>query len=136
MQLETDKGIGIRTKIASGQGVDTYQQRGAYQISLTPVPRLTNGHPTPHATPPPTPSPFPPPQYLTHAFCGQQRSPLETSPAQTHSVCSSHTGRSADCAAMTIVWSEQKSMEEMQRIREALAEGRPFLSEAQADLIR
>jgi hypothetical protein len=37
---------------------------------------------------------------------------------------------------MTIVRSEQKSMEEVQRIREALAEGRPVLSEAQADLIR
>ncbi len=39
-------------------------------------------------------------------------------------------------AAMTIVRSEQKNTEEVQRIREALAEGRPVLSEAQADLIR
>jgi hypothetical protein len=37
---------------------------------------------------------------------------------------------------MTIVRSEQKSMEEVQRIREALAEGRSVLSEAQVDLIR
>jgi hypothetical protein len=37
---------------------------------------------------------------------------------------------------MTIVWSDQKGMEEVQRIREALAEGRSVLSEAQRDLIR
>jgi hypothetical protein len=37
---------------------------------------------------------------------------------------------------MAVVRSEQKSMEEVQRIREALAEGCPVLSEAQRDLIR
>jgi hypothetical protein len=37
---------------------------------------------------------------------------------------------------MTIVRSEQKSMEEVQRIREAMAEGQSVLSDAQADLIR
>jgi hypothetical protein len=37
---------------------------------------------------------------------------------------------------MTIVQSDQKGMEEVQRIREALAEGRPVLSEAQEELIR
>jgi hypothetical protein len=37
---------------------------------------------------------------------------------------------------MTIVRSDQKGMEEVQRIREALAEGWPVLSEAQEELIR
>jgi hypothetical protein len=37
---------------------------------------------------------------------------------------------------MTIVRSDQKGMEEVQRIWEALAEGRSVLSEAQIDLIR
>ncbi len=37
---------------------------------------------------------------------------------------------------MTIVRSDQKGMEEVQRIWEALAEGRPVLTEAQEDLIR
>jgi hypothetical protein len=37
---------------------------------------------------------------------------------------------------MTIVRSEQKNTEEVQRVREAMAEGRSVLSEAQADLIR
>jgi hypothetical protein len=37
---------------------------------------------------------------------------------------------------MTIVRSDQKGMEEVKRIQEALAEGRPVLSEAQEELIR
>jgi hypothetical protein len=37
---------------------------------------------------------------------------------------------------MAIVRSDQKGMEEVQRIREALAGGRPVLTEAQEDLIR
>jgi hypothetical protein len=37
---------------------------------------------------------------------------------------------------MTIVRSDQKGMEEVQRIWEALAEGPPVLMEAQEDLIR
>jgi hypothetical protein len=37
---------------------------------------------------------------------------------------------------MTIVRSDQKGMEEVQRIREALAEGQSVLSEAREDLIR
>jgi hypothetical protein len=37
---------------------------------------------------------------------------------------------------MTIVRSDQKGMEEVQRIREALAEGRPIFTEAQEEHIR
>jgi hypothetical protein len=37
---------------------------------------------------------------------------------------------------MTIERSDQKGMEEVQRMREALAEGRPVLTEAQEELIR
>jgi hypothetical protein len=37
---------------------------------------------------------------------------------------------------MTIVRSDQKNVEEVQRVREALAEGRPVLTEAQEELIR
>jgi hypothetical protein len=37
---------------------------------------------------------------------------------------------------MALVQSDQKGMEEVQRIRAALAEGRPVLTEAQKDLIK
>jgi hypothetical protein len=37
---------------------------------------------------------------------------------------------------MALVWSDQKGMEEVQRIRAALAEGRHVLTEAQKDLIK
>jgi hypothetical protein len=37
---------------------------------------------------------------------------------------------------MALVWSDQKGMEEVQRIGAALAEGRHVLTEAQKDLIK